>query len=62
MPARRSISGPSEFASFVCYGPVASRLKDLARIAGARWQAEECFQAAKGECGLDHDQVRRYRA
>lgn len=23
---------------------------------------EECFQTAKGECGLDHYQVRLYRA
>uniref|UniRef100_UPI0037044B23 hypothetical protein n=1 Tax=Streptomyces silvisoli TaxID=3034235 RepID=UPI0037044B23 len=31
-------------------------------MAGARWQVEECFQAAKNECGLDHYQVRRYDA
>ena len=60
--ARRSISDPTEIAYYVCYGPVASRLKDLVRTAGARWQVEECFQIAKGECGLDHYQVRLYRA
>lgn len=60
--ARRSISDPSEIAYYVCYGPIASRLKDLVRTAGARWQVEECFQIAKGECGLDHYQVRLYRA
>jgi SRSO17 transposase len=26
------------------------------------WRIEECFQAAKGEAGLDHYQVRRYEA
>jgi SRSO17 transposase len=26
------------------------------------WRTEECFQAAKNECGLDHYQVRRYDA
>ncbi|MFF3459029.1 hypothetical protein ACFYXH_32885 [Streptomyces sp. NPDC002730] len=26
------------------------------------WQIEECFQTAKNECGLDHYQVRLYRA
>lgn len=24
------------------------------------WQIEECFQAAKNECGLDQYEVRRY--
>ncbi|KOG49562.1 endonuclease DDE, partial [Streptomyces virginiae] len=37
-------------------------LKDLVRVAGARWTVEECFQTAKGECGLDHYQVRLYHA
>jgi SRSO17 transposase len=26
------------------------------------WQIEECFQAGKGQVGLDHYQVRRYDA
>ncbi|GGN19543.1 hypothetical protein GCM10011578_049510 [Streptomyces fuscichromogenes] len=26
----------------------------------ARWAIEECFQAAKNECGLDQYEVRRY--
>ncbi|MDQ0993897.1 hypothetical protein QFZ74_005125 [Streptomyces sp. V3I7] len=60
--ARRSISDPTEIAYYVCYGPATSRLKDLAKVAAARWAVEECFQTAKGECGLDHYQVRLYRA
>lgn len=60
--ARRSVSDPTEIAYYVCYGPAASRLKDLLRVAAARWAVEECFQTAKGECGLDHYQVRLYRA
>ncbi|MFG2881151.1 IS701 family transposase [Streptomyces sp. NPDC048297] len=60
--ARRSVSDPTDIAYYVCYGPVATRLKDLARVAGARWAVEECFQTAKNECGLDHYQVRRYDA
>ena len=32
------------------------------RVAGIRWSVEECFQAGKGQVGLDHDQVRRYDA
>lgn len=30
------------------------------RIAGARWTLEESFQAAKGQVGLDHYQVRSW--
>lgn len=60
--ARRSVSDPTELAYYVCYGPVATRLKDLVKVAAARWAVEECFQTAKGECGLDHYQVRLYRA
>ncbi|MFY1676005.1 IS701 family transposase [Streptomyces sp. WMMC905] len=60
--ARRSVADPTEIAYYVCYGPVGSRLKDLVKVAAARWQVEECFQTAKNECGLDHYQVRRYDA
>ncbi|MFF5728362.1 transposase [[Kitasatospora] papulosa] len=35
-------------------------INELARIAGSRWAIEECFQAAKNECGLDEYEVRRY--
>jgi hypothetical protein len=35
---------------------------ELIRVAGARWAIEECFQTAKNEAGLDHYQVRGYRA
>ena len=60
--ARRSISSPSEIAYYICYGPRRSTLVDLAWIAGSRWHVEECFQQAKGEAGLDHYQVRTWRA
>jgi SRSO17 transposase len=60
--ARRSISDPSEIACYICYGPRRSSLVDLAWIAGSRWRVEECFQQAKNEAGLDHYQVRSWRA
>ncbi len=59
--ARRSIN-TGELAYYVCYGPRGTSLADLARIAGTRWHVEECFQQAKNEAGLDHYQVRDYRA
>jgi SRSO17 transposase len=60
--ARRSISDPEEIAYYACYGPRRSSTADLAWIAGSRWHIEECFQQAKGEAGLDHYQVRSWRA
>ena len=60
--ARRSISDPAEIAYYACYGPRRSSTADLAWVAGSRWHIEECFQQAKGEAGLDHYQVRSWRA
>ena len=60
--ARRSISDPTEIAYYVCYGPRRSTLLDLAWTAGSRWRIEECFAQAKNDAGLDHYQVRSFRA
>jgi SRSO17 transposase len=60
--ARRSLSDPDDIAYYACYGPRRCSVADLAWIAGSRWHVEECFQQAKGEAGLDHYQVRSWRA
>ncbi|WP_445185328.1 IS701 family transposase [Pseudonocardia sp. Cha107L01] len=64
--ARRKITEPGqvpgEIAYYVCFGPRRSTLLDLAWTAGSRWRIEECFQQAKNEAGLDHYQVRSWRA
>jgi SRSO17 transposase len=60
--ARRSISDPTDIAYYVCYGKRGTRLRELVRVAGARWSVEESFQTAKNEVGLDNYQVRRYDA
>ena len=59
---RRSLADPEQIAYYACYGPARSRLVDLAWVAGSRWHIEECFQQAKNEAGLDHYQVRSWRA
>jgi SRSO17 transposase len=59
---RRSVADPGEVAYYVCFGPRRAGLVDLARVAGARWKIEECFQQAKTDAGLDHYQVRDRRA
>ena len=51
-----------ERAYYRCAGPTATPLRELIRVAGTRWAIEECFQTAKNEAGLDHYQVRTWRA
>jgi SRSO17 transposase len=58
--ARRGLSDPGEIAYYLAYAPVGIEIAELVRIAGSRWAIEECFQAAKNECGLDQYEVRRY--
>jgi hypothetical protein len=57
---RRSVSDPTELAYYLCHGPAGTPLRELVRVAGARWVIEESFQSAKGEVGLDQYQVRRW--
>jgi SRSO17 transposase len=54
--------GELELAYFLCSAPAGTTLAELVAVAGARWAVEDCFAEAKNETGLDHYQVRRYRA
>ena len=51
-----------ELAFYRCAGPANTAVAELIRVAAARWAIEECFQTAKNQAGLDHYQVRGYRA
>jgi SRSO17 transposase len=57
---RRSTADPAEVAYFVCGGAPGTTLAELAQIAGKRWAVEECFELAKGDCGLDEYEVRSW--
>jgi SRSO17 transposase len=57
---RRSLTDPDDLAYYLCHGPERTTLRELVRVAGARWAIEETFQTAKGQVGLDQYQVRRY--
>jgi SRSO17 transposase len=59
--ARRRLTD-GELAFYACFGPARTALAELVGVAGIRWAVEECFQAGKGQVGLDHYQVRRYDA
>ncbi|ADI03137.1 transposase [Streptomyces bingchenggensis BCW-1] len=58
--ARRSLARPEEIAYYLAYAPLDATVADLVRVAESRWAIEECFQAAKNECGLDRYEVCRY--
>ncbi len=57
---RRNIDDPTEYAYYLAYGPKEMLLQELIRIVGRRWQIEDCFEAAKGEVGLDEYEVRKW--
>jgi SRSO17 transposase len=63
---RRSLApdekGVLKLAFYRCWSPRPVTLPELAAVAGARWGVEDCFAEAKNEAGLDHYQVRKYRA
>jgi SRSO17 transposase len=57
---RRSITDREEIAYYLCYAPAHTNVRELVRIAGRRWVIEDCFEAAKGEVGLDEYEVRKW--
>jgi SRSO17 transposase len=57
---RRSTADPTDVAYFVCGGPPGTELAALVQVAGRRWAIEECFELAKGDCGLDEYEVRSW--
>ncbi len=59
---RRSIEEKPECAYYLCYAPTEkAALETLVRVAGQRWLIEQSFETAKGECGLDHYEVRHWQ-
>ena len=58
---RRRITD-GELAFYRCWSPTPVTLAALVKVAGTRWCIEECFQAGKGEVGLDQHQVRRWKS
>jgi len=53
---------PDEHRYFLAYGPEFTGIEELVRVCTTCWQIEQCFAEAKGEVGLDHDQVRTWEA
>jgi SRSO17 transposase len=57
---RRKLAQPEAFSFYLTLAPEAAGLTDLVRVAGTRWTIEACFEAAKGEVGLDQYEVRSW--
>jgi SRSO17 transposase len=41
--------------------PKEASFRHIVNVAGRRWEIESGFEAAKGECGLDQYEVRRWQ-
>jgi SRSO17 transposase len=57
---RRRLSTPTELTAYVVFAPQATTLEEVVRVAGSRWTVESGFEEAKGDVGLDHDDVRSW--
>jgi SRSO17 transposase len=57
---RRKLDQPDELAFYLTLAPEGTDLATLVRVAGTRWTIEACFEAAKGEVGLDQYEVRSW--
>jgi SRSO17 transposase len=57
---RRKIAKPEALTFYLTLSPAATSVPDLVRVAGTRWTVEACFEAAKGEVGLDEYEVRSW--
>jgi SRSO17 transposase len=57
---RRKLDEPDELAFYLTLAPEGTDLATLVRVAGTRWTIESCFEAAKGEVGLDQYEVRSW--
>jgi SRSO17 transposase len=57
---RRSISTPHELTAYIVFARQETTLAEVVRVAGTRWTIESSFEAAKGEVGLGHYEVRSW--
>jgi SRSO17 transposase len=57
---RRRLAKPENLTFYLTHAPMRTTLAELVRVAGTRWTIEACFEAAKGEVGLDQYEVRSW--
>ena len=59
---RRSLADRNDIALFLVFTTRPRSLQEMAEASGLRWTIEAGFEAAKGEVGLDHYEVRQWIA
>jgi SRSO17 transposase len=57
---RRRVSSPQELPAYGVFAPQDTTLEAVVRVAGTRWVIEQRCEAAQGEVGLDHYEVRSW--
>jgi SRSO17 transposase len=57
---RRSLSDVAELRVYVVFAPQPTTIEAVVAVAGSRWTIESCFEAAKGDVGLDQYEVRSW--
>ncbi len=58
---RRTIGDEPEYSYFISNAASSTRLKTLVWLSGMRWAIEQCFEETKGELGMDHYEVRKFK-
>ncbi|WP_215763344.1 IS701 family transposase [Acetobacter sp. P1H12_c] len=49
-----------DLAYFTTWCPKGTTMQELVNVEGTRWRIEECFETAKNEFGLDHNETRSW--
>src|SRR4051794_34604408 len=57
---RRALEKLDELSFYLTLAPEGTELATFVQVAGTRWTIEACFEAAKGEVGLDEYEVRSW--
>jgi SRSO17 transposase len=58
--ARNVVTGEVKY--FFANLPAQASIEEILRVAFTRWHVERCFEEAKGEIGLGHFEVRKWKA
>jgi SRSO17 transposase len=57
---RRSMNDPPALTAYIVFAPQATPLEEVVQVAGSRWTIESGVEAATGEVGLEHYEVRTW--
>jgi SRSO17 transposase len=57
---RRRVTDPTDLTACVVFAPQEALLAEVVQVAGTRWTIAQLLEAAKGDVGLDHYEVRSW--